>query len=57
VPLARLSRESGQDWRQRLDEEKINRLSAEGLLEFKNETLRPTMAGLQRLNGILSHLL
>ena len=57
VPLDRLSRESGQDWRARLDENKIGKLAGEGLLEFDGDTLRPTMAGLQRLNGVLSYLL
>jgi putative oxygen-independent coproporphyrinogen III oxidase len=57
VPLDRLSRESGQDWRQRLDENKIGKLAGEGLLEFDGAMLRPTMAGLQRLNGVLSYLL
>ena len=57
VPLDRLSRESGQDWGTRLDENKINKLAGEGLLEFDGETLRPTMAGLQRLNGVLAYLL
>jgi len=56
VPLARLSYEAGEDWRRKLDQEKISNLKGEGLIELENDTLRPTMAGLQRLNGILSYL-
>lgn len=44
-------------WRDYIDEKKILALSEEGLMEFTGENLRPTLAGMQRLEGILAYLL
>ena len=41
----------------RLDAKKIDELTGEGLVILKEKTLQPTLAGMQRLNGILSYLL
>lgn len=42
---------------QKLDQKRLDHLIAEGLLERTTSHLRPTMAGMQRLNGILFYLL
>ena len=57
VALSDLSKEPGQDWRQKLDVAKIELLRAEGLVELTDTHLRPTAAGMQRLNGVLGYLL
>ena len=57
VGLAHLSREGGVDWRQKLDVAKIELLKAESLVELTETHLRPTVAGMQRLNGILGYLI
>lgn len=57
VDLVHLSRELGRDWRQKLDVAKIELLKGEGLLELTDTHLRPTAAGMQRLNGVLSYLI
>lgn len=45
------------DWRNRIDAKKIEALADEGLIVLDGGTLRPTAAGLQRVNGIVSYLL
>ncbi len=57
VSLSRLAEESGQPWDARLDRTRIQALAEEGLLVLEGDCLRPTIAGMQRLNGILSYLL
>lgn len=41
----------------KLDQKRLNDLTREGLLEQTKTHLRPTQAGMQRLNGILTYLL
>ncbi len=57
VALSRLSAEAGQDWRRKIDPERIRAMAGEGMLTLDDTRLRPTAAGLQRLNGLLSYLL
>jgi oxygen-independent coproporphyrinogen-3 oxidase len=57
VSLDNLSAEAGQPWHAMLDEKKIAALTEEGLLVRDGDTLRPTIQGMQRLNGILGYLL
>ena len=45
------------DWRQHIDAKKVEALVAEGLLLSVNDNLRPTQAGMQRLEGVLAYLL
>jgi oxygen-independent coproporphyrinogen-3 oxidase len=44
-------------WRAFIDEKKIHALAEEGMMTFANDNLRPTPAGMQRLEGILAYLL
>jgi oxygen-independent coproporphyrinogen-3 oxidase len=57
VSLDNLSAEAGQPWQAVIDGKKIDALAAEGLLVQDGDTLRPTVQGMQRLNGILGYLL
>ena len=57
VALDHLSKQLNLNWRQKLDLAKIELLSAEGMVELTDTHLRPTAAGMQRLNGVLSYLL
>lgn len=45
------------EWTKYLEDRKIGALAQEGLLVVANDNLRLTSAGIQRLNGVLSHLL
>lgn len=44
-------------WRNHIDEDKVQALIAEGMMVLANDNLRPTPAGMQRLEGMLSYLL
>jgi putative oxygen-independent coproporphyrinogen III oxidase len=57
VSLSRLESEAGEEWQNLIDPEKLQALIKEGLLLQENDNLRPTKAGMQRLNGILGYLL
>lgn len=57
VPFARLEQESGKSIDQILDPRKLKALSEEGLITLSGHDLKPTLAGMQRLNGLLGYLL
>jgi putative oxygen-independent coproporphyrinogen III oxidase len=57
VVLDRLSGEAGRPWQEMMDEKRVRVLADEGLLVLDAERLRPTLQGMQRLNGILGYLL
>lgn len=57
IPLSRLEEEGGAPFQTLIEQSKIKALQGEGLLLFDGEIMRPTKAGLQRLNGMLSYLL
>lgn len=59
VDLRRLEAESGKKWDALLDRKKMAALADEGLLIIDEGVYRiaPTMAGMQRLNGVLGYLL
>lgn len=59
VSLSRLSALCDTDWRQMVAPARIEALAGENMLvwDADNEYLRPTIAGMQRLNGILGYLL
>lgn len=57
VALARLSAEAGRNWREGLDEKRLQILIDEGMLQLTGERLAATPAGLQRLNAVLNYLL
>jgi coproporphyrinogen III oxidase-like Fe-S oxidoreductase len=57
VPFARLESESGKSIDQILDPRKLKALSEEGLITLSANDLKPTTAGMQRLNGLLGYLL
>lgn len=57
ISLKDIKRETDQDWRMVLVQEKIQHLVDENFLELTKTHLRPTQNGMQRLNGILSYLL
>lgn len=57
VALAKIEKETGKKWQELLSEEKIQKLSDEGLLKLTNTNICATKAGMQRLNGLLSYLL
>ena len=57
VDLDRLSRELGADWQARISPKKINQLCDQGFLSADSGSLKPTPAGMQRLNSILGYLL
>lgn len=57
VDLSHLAWEGGKSWRDLLPEKRLAALVAENLLVLDDARLRPTPAGMQRLNGILQFLL
>ncbi len=57
VAFEAIHNETGQDWRMLLRQDKIQHLVDEGLLEITRSHIKPTLAGMQRLNGVLSYLL
>lgn len=57
VPLDRLESESARPWRQILDPGKLEKLEREGYLTLREDVLRLSPAGLQRLHGILRFLM
>lgn len=57
VSLSRLSAEAASDWQKIIDTKRIDILCDEGLLTLEEDRLRPTLAGMQRLNGLLAYLL
>lgn len=57
VPFARLEQESGKSIDEILDPRKLQALAAEGLITLSTNDLKPTSAGMQRLNGLLGYLL
>jgi putative oxygen-independent coproporphyrinogen III oxidase len=57
VPRARFRGEAGGEPEEVLDRRRLDGLVANGLLALDAERLRATPAGLQRLNGVLAHLL
>ena len=57
VPFARLESESGKSIDEILDSRKLKALSEEGLITLSANDLKPTTAGMQRLNGLLGYLI
>lgn len=57
VPFARLEQESGKSIDEILNPQKLQALAAEGLVVLSHDTITPTSAGMQRLNGLLGYLL
>lgn len=57
VALEDIEQETGQDWRMVLRQDKIQHLVDEGMLVLDKTHIKPTAAGAQRLNGLLSYLL
>lgn len=57
IALENIHRETGQDWRNVLQQDKVQNLVNEGLLELTPTHIKPTPAGMQRLNGLLTYLL
>ena len=56
ISLSNLESESGAQWQDHLDPARLKALCDEGLLVHDGDRLLPTIAGLQRLNGVLSYL-
>ncbi len=57
VPFARLESESGKSIDEILNPRKLKALSEEGLITLPGDSIKPTSAGMQRLNGLLGYLL
>ncbi len=57
VRFQTLEQEAGRPWNNLLDEKKIGVLQTEGLVEKNDESLRPTLKGLQRVNAIISYVI
>ena len=57
IALQDIESETGETWQDVLPEEKIGKLSDEGLLTLTATHIKPTEAGMQRLNGLLAYLL
>jgi oxygen-independent coproporphyrinogen-3 oxidase len=57
VPYSRIEHESGKAWQDALPMDNVRLLEKEKLLEADNDALRPTLEGMQRLNGLLYYLL
>lgn len=57
VPFARLESESGKSIDDILDPRKLKALSEEGLITLSGDDIKPTTAGMQRLNGVFRYLL
>ena len=56
VALSKIEEESGQKWDAVLLRDKIRSLRDEGLILLDDTHLKPTIEGMQRLNGVLSYL-
>lgn len=57
VELAAIEAETGQNWQMLLRMDKVQSLVDEGYLILTRTHIKPTIEGMQRLNGILSYLL
>jgi oxygen-independent coproporphyrinogen-3 oxidase len=57
VDLRNIAAEGGAPWQEFIAPARIGALAAEGLVAQEGERLRPTLAGMQRLNGVLRYLL
>lgn len=57
IALNSIAEEAGQDWRLVIAQDKMQHLIDEDLLALTKTHLKPTRAGMQRLNGLLSYLL
>lgn len=57
IPVARLEEEGGAKFENLIAPPKLAAMQGEGLLLFDGKILKPTKAGLQRLNGVLQYLL
>lgn len=57
VPFARLESESGKSIDEILNPRKLKALAEEGLITLPGDAIKPTSAGMQRLNGLLGYLL
>lgn len=52
-----IKHETGQDWRMLIRQDKAQHLVDEGMLVLTPTHIKPTIAGMQRLNSLLSYLL
>ncbi len=57
VAFKKIQQETGKNWQEVLRMDRIQTLVDEGLLIETRTHLQPTLAGMQRLNGLLSYLL
>lgn len=57
VPFSRLEQEAGLPLDQILNPRKLQALAEEGLITLPGDSIKPTSAGMQRLNGLLGYLL
>lgn len=57
VVLEDIKQETGKEWREALQEEKVKKLCDENLLIVTNTHIKPTKEGMQRLNALLGYLL
>lgn len=57
VPVSKLEEEGGASFEKLLDQKRLERLKAEGLMDWDKERLRAQPKGLACLNGVLSYLL
>lgn len=56
VALSKIEQESGQKWDAVLSYGKLKSLQDEGLIILNDTDIKPTIEGMQRLNGLLSYL-
>ena len=57
LSIAKIEEEAGSSIDELFDASKLKALQEEGLLIFSNTHIKPTIEGMQRLNGILKYLL
>ena len=57
IALKKIENETGQDWRLLMAQDKMQHLIDENLLLLTDTHIKPTLNGMQRLNGVLSYLL
>jgi oxygen-independent coproporphyrinogen-3 oxidase len=57
VSIENIEAEIGQDWRMVVAQDKLQHLIDESLLLLTKTHIKPTIDGMQRLNGVLSYLL
>jgi coproporphyrinogen III oxidase-like Fe-S oxidoreductase len=57
VAFEDIQAQTGKDWQMMLRQDKVQHLVDEKLLEVTKTHIKPTLNGMQRLNGILSYLL